>query len=199
MTWRPFAILTAALWLSACSNMVYSERPLFEPERAPVITFRAGFWAAPEPECAFDPAKPFGEWPECANGVEYDERGAAGERGKTVLASGKPIIVQASPSPDDEAPFLYSYWAIEPTARDESGRVTSFAAWAVQCGPPNAARPSRPPESASNITRRPLPGLLIRGDNCLASRPRAVRRAATASRKWWPASVVRWVRDKDGL
>ena len=143
---RQALIVLAALLLTAC-NAVVSTKPLFsdrDARGAPPL--KPGVWAMLEnANCAFDPANPPAQWPECADPVVFDGRVLRGPEGDKLpmaylLAKGEPRILQLEMRDQDEPTNLetmYLYLAVEP----EPGRgpITRAKAWLVQCGPPSAA------------------------------------------------------------
>ena len=199
--------LLAVLGLAGCTNMVMSERPLFtkaDAKGAPI--FRPGVWAAPDPGCDVDLKTPLDGWPKCAHG---DVMGSDGPilpdpSMKPVLAAGDPIVVQiALPAeltkagkglPGAGASVFYS--ALKPVESDDRGQVVAFEGWLVECGPPPPPRKAEDGSEIRLVTDRPLPGLRIVEDHCLATRPATVRAAAAASRTWQTEiHLTRWIRD----
>jgi hypothetical protein len=193
------AAVVAALLTSACSNLVYSDRPLFVAGDPPALTFRPGLWATPDPGCEFNRFERLEAWPDCANGTYLDAQGRS-DRSETpaVIVAGDPLIAQDGPMPAAKGPFRYMYWAFRPSRFDPRGRATEVLVWFVQCGPPEKSRPrgTTPAiDGGMNTTKHPLPGLEMRDDNCLASDAGTVRRAAAASLDWSQPMATRWVRD----
>ena len=117
MRWpvRVLVLLSSALLLGACTNMVRSEAPWFGPadaEGAPAL--RDGVWAAVHPDCRFDADRPLEQWPTCADGrvirdgedLDLSYSGGEDEHGRRrrsgygwsseafVLAAGAPRIHQ---------------------------------------------------------------------------------------------------------
>lgn len=189
------ALATAAALLGACSNQVFSERPLFAPTREPAL--RPGVWAAPSEPCRFDPAAALKAWPKCAGGqvVQPGQR-AWRERRISLQMVGDPPILQVSQS-DRRGPYYYH--ALEPLRRDAQGHIVEMETWPVLCGPPPTPRPNEQGEweATDGVTDHLLPGLIVSGQNCEARDPAAVRNAAAASRGWEADMHVRsfWVRD----
>jgi hypothetical protein len=115
-----------------------------------------------------------------------------------LIAAGDPLIAQIHPTAKDAPVRVYFYAAVRPFARDDQGRVVEFESWPALCGPP-------PPDDGQGdggmkhfITRQALPGLTIDGENCVATDPATVRKAATASLAWVKdRGRVRWIRDAD--
>lgn len=66
---RVLVLLLSSLLLSACTNMVRSERPWFGPaDTAGAPPIRDGVWAAVSSDCRFDAERPLERWPACAQG-----------------------------------------------------------------------------------------------------------------------------------
>jgi hypothetical protein len=200
------AVLGVALLSSACSNLVYSARPLFDGQPTADLRFRPGLWAAPAKGCRFNAVRPLSAWPKCANGAVFDAAGPVGDpvvnEKPAVFESGGAVIIQSEnekrdpPDRPDAASLPYSYLAIGRLNRDAGGRITRFSEWLVQCGPPHLTRKPRKADgpAQSDVTRHPFPGLTVLGDNCEATDAASVRHAATASRAFG-ATGARWVRD----
>jgi hypothetical protein len=221
---RGLTILALAAMLAGC-NTVYSERPLFTRKDsigAPVL--KPGLWLIRSSgDCAFDETLPTRKWPECA-----DDRGTmiGGPAGKPtmggqpmVLAAGDPIVAQVRDR-DDHGTARYYFAGVQPQAHDAAGRVVAFRWWIARCGPPpsrpSPAAPSEAPDpakapptagdatkpvpvtSGSYVSPTPLPGLDVRGDDCVARDPKVVRAAVTASPSWPDAGIesAHWVRDR---
>ena len=206
---RLVAILGLGLLTGACTNMVYSERPLFEGQTAAEgLHFRAGLWAAPDKGCRFNPARPLAAWPKCANGQAFDDTGPVGvspTENVSAFADGEVVIFQTEtrdrkPADHPDASDLpFSYSAMGGLRRDADGRIVRFQEWFVQCGPPHSAKPAGTrfrTAPATEITRHPFPGLTIIGENCVATEAASVRHAARSSRRLG-ASTARWMRDGD--
>jgi len=96
-------------------------------------------------------------------------------------------------------PATYVFEGLRPLEFDAQGRVIAASAWLVQCGPPEP-----PPAGGSDHlyrpTKRPLPGLTMKGPDCVARDPETVLRATRASETWpqnsgEPAARIHWVRD----
>ena len=140
-----------------------------------------------------------------------------------VLAPGDPLIQQVTPctalglapafaSPPGDAPpsrstdtppprldpRAYCYSAMRPTRFDSAGRIVSFEAWPVYCGPwPTEEEAER---SGGNVTLAPFPGLHVVYENCTAENEEALRMAARASEAMTGSGVpgrvsAHWVRD----
>lgn len=219
---RWMAVLVVLPLLAAC-NLVTSPEPLFTPADtvgAPIL--RDGLWLSSgdglglgqsSDDCEVDVALPADQWPACVRWYvvergqirtfEKPEDGGQGEWTSEpfLLAAGQPAILQLDLR---AAPVLkgilqsegFLYQGVEPTGRDEAGRVIAFDAWFAYCGPPPDwdAKPSR---ERAGQTRKPFKGLkLHRHDpNCTASKASAVRSAAAASRALDMSSSDRWIRD----
>ena len=104
--------------------------------------------------------------------------------------------VSASASPPAHA-RPYAYAGVRPTRFDDQGRITAFALWPVQCGPP-------PPKDKNGndtgaATLNPLPGIEMKpGDAVCSTRSvAALRNAAKASEAWapQPRGDSHWLRD----
>ena len=203
-------VVAAAVMLGGC-NLVVTPSPLFSAaDQAPGALPRPGVWrAVQKPDCAVDPEKPLGEWPECAGGValqaggraRYYDHAAKPPVWKTqslLFLPGSPMIgqvevtvvggVQAVATP-------YAYVGVRPTRSDGERRIVAMRVWPVQCGPP-------PPGDALSLTKSLLPGLKVkRGElACTTSDVAALRAAAAASEAWAPEPMRgewAWVRDGD--
>lgn len=196
---RAVAILAAALALAGCSkaNQVRSTGPLVMEQASLIL--RAGVWASPDEDCAFEPKASLKTWPDCAWGARrggdafnarWSMRGMVqGSR----LAGGNPMIRQShlrftAKGQGDER--LYDYEALRPLQRDGKGRVTAYETWTVMCGPNEApARAISEPQAAADAATAPAaprvlpPGLEARGGSgCLARDLAAVRNAAVLTR-----------------
>lgn len=215
---RVFLTLCLAAGLGGC-NMVLSDRPLFTAADATGPALREGLWLTVEDDCPVDTRKPTRDWPFCAdwgvlrNGVvqrrnefpseTYPDQYETWSRAVVLLAAGEPMILQAGtaqeepffderPEPELSSFELFSFHALEPTERDDQGRIVAVRAWTVQCGP----RARKANGRLENETREPLPGLTKRRPNCSADTREAVINAAKASRDWTPKpAVFRWIRD----
>lgn len=190
-------LLALLVLLGACSNQVYSDRPLFEPATGTVL--RPGIWATPDPGCRFDSAAPLAVWPRCA-GAQVVAPGQVSwrdSRANLSLVDGDPLIVQLQAARRPQDTWFY---ALGPIRRDEGGRIVEFETWAVMCGPPPPPRYDEAGQvgDEDGVTERPLPGLRITGRNCRARDQAPVRAAARLSRAWDddPTRSV-WVRDGD--
>jgi hypothetical protein len=194
---RISVLAVLALGLCGCSNYVYSEKPLFTARDSRGLPeLRPGVWAGKEErDCAFEEARPLKEWPECANGVVLGRSAARAAarltEGKGLLVAGDPMVMQTS---GQGAGGRVDYQGLRATRFDERRRAVEIAIWPVQCGPPTPAHPEFPVRTT--LTQTPLPGLVVRDQNCIASDPEAVRGAARASEAWdaQPARL-RWVRE----
>jgi hypothetical protein len=200
---RTLTIVLAAFATSACTNLVASERPLF-PAEAPKTVFRPGLWSGPrDSKCQFDPAAPRAKWPDCADAFEMSERGPVEDKnGVYVVADGDPLILQmTSREADTTGRIVTGYLGLKPSRYDAQHRVTQFAVWLVQCGPPyrHPVPKGQPrPIVGDNSTLHPLPGLEMVEKNCLARAPGPVHNAAAKSFRWaGPLMRFSWVRDAD--
>jgi hypothetical protein len=204
-------VVAAALMLGGC-NLVVTPRPLFSAaDQAPGALPRSGVWrTAAKPDCAFDPAKPLGEWPECAGGValqadgraRYYDHAAKPPAWKTqslLFLPGSPMIGQVEVTvvgatlPVGDKP--YAYVGVRPARTDEARRIVAMRVWPVQCGPPA-------PGDTLSLTKSLLPGLTAkRGEiACTTTDVAALRAAAAASEAWAPEPMRgewAWVRDGD--
>ena len=203
-------VVAAALTLGGC-NLVVTPSPLFSAaDQAPGALPRPGVWrTAQKPDCAFDPEKPLGEWPECSGGValqaggraRYFDHAAKPPAWKTqplLFLPGSPMIGQVEVTVVGEAlPVAkpYVYLGVRPTRTDEAQRIVAMKVWPVQCGPP-------PPGDTPSLTKSLLPGLTAeRGElACTTMKVAALRAAAAASEAWAPEPMRgewTWVRDGD--
>jgi hypothetical protein len=187
-----------ALSLGGC-NMVTSTRPLFtKADTRDTPVFKAGLWSAEDPACVFDPAQPLASWPKCAGGsvIPAGQGVLQGTDGTEILiAAGEPLIGQLHFKPGGPLPIGYFYGALVPIARDDQRQVIEVESWVAQCGPPRPPGPNG--EQDPRVSLHPLPGLIIKDDNCIANDPRLVRKAVIASRAWQPVHKTHWVRDGD--
>ena len=203
-------VVAAALMLGGC-NLVVTPSPLFSAaDQAPGALPRPGVWrTAEKPDCAFDPEKPLGEWPECAGGVDvqaggrarYYDHAAKPPAWKTqslLFLPGHPMIGQVEVTVVGAVlPVAkpYAYVGVRPTRADEARRIVAMRVWPVQCGPPA-------PGDTLSLTKSLLPGLTARRDDlaCTTTDVAALRAAAAASEAWAPEPMRgewAWVRDGD--
>ncbi|MDP3175545.1 MAG: hypothetical protein Q8M88_14025 [Phenylobacterium sp.] len=195
---RAMTATLLALSLGACSNLVYSDQPLFTAtDSAGAIPMRPGVWmVSGDAECAFDAAAPLATWPECAEGKAVTRRearqgAAAFVDDDAMIAGGDPMVVQ---DPGDAPETRTSYFGLRVTRLDARSRAVEFAVWLVHCGPPPPPDPADP--DRPSVTDRPLPGLEVRDANCVAHDKEAVRGAARASEAWDHGGArFRWIRD----
>lgn len=191
-------LVLAAILLSGCGNVVFSEGPLFTTADARGATrFKPGLWLAEEPHCEVDLTQRRDKWPTCARPMTMTRRGpgdpAFWEDKRPLLVAGDPLILQLSFEPPDEHDTHY-YWALRVTARDRRGRAKAISMWPVLCGPPRPNEGEDGHEPSRRLTMKLLPGLEARGNNCIARDPGAVRQAADASEPWTPEpSTARWI------
>ena len=188
-------VLAATLLLGGC-NLVTTRSPMFPAPGAPTIalTLRPGIWAQATPDCA----RRSRSRPETCyllvapDGVRETVDGELGTlQPMPAFFAGRPIIGQML-SVSDDGQRSYSYIAIEPIERNETGEATAVRAWAVYCGPPhrNRNRPGHRPVS----TRRAFPGvILLSGQGCTADSAATVQGAAAASMSLYPPVELRWV------
>ena len=198
----------AALTLLSGCNAVTTRGALFTPaDAAGAPAPRPGLWRfAIDADCKVDESRPLVEWPECGAGTVLGP-GAAGyydhRTGKPVwtvqpltLVAGTPRIAQAQVSISGDAkmesdPYIYA--GVKPTSFDDQGRITAFAFWLVQCGPPTA--------DGDHATIHPAPGMDFKpGDPvCTTASAAALREVAKASEAWAPKPLTaRWLRDGPG-
>lgn len=189
------AVLAAAL--GGC-NLVYSEQPMFTAANAAAAPqAEAGLWLMESENCTVDLAAPVPDWPACAEHQTVADHGPRAFRlfpgGDLRLSAGDPLILQTRER-DDHGRWVYFYAGGLATAYGLDGRATAFRFWPVQCGPP-PPKPAQGEAHSRYVTRAPLPGLKIHGDDCRARDPAAIRRAAQASEAWAETtSAIRWVR-----
>jgi hypothetical protein len=190
-------LLLVVAALSGCGNLVQSDEPLFSKATAGAPPkLKPGLWRSVEPSCQVDVDETVSRWPDCAAAMPVGQDGLmeVDEDSELLVVDGDPLVLQMGP-PEAEAGATYSYMAMKPARHDRRGRVLEFGAWWVVCGPPPPAGPA--PEKGSRerrVTLEPLPGLEIRGDDCIARDPEAVRRAARASEAWSVRLTYQWVR-----
>jgi len=188
---RGLALAAATLVLTACGNVVRSERPLFDAaDEYGTPRFRPGVWISNSPDCRVDERAPVAPWPSCADPLVIGKEGLKdpklldGAIGR--LAAGDPMIAQMA---DKDG---FSYLAIKVLQSDRRGRVLAFRTWPVLCGPPP---PHKSDGSEGKVTLSPLPGLEVRGDDCFARDKASVRSAAAASEAWNAEPfIIHWVR-----
>jgi len=196
---RILATCALAVALTGC-NLVYSTRPLFTlADEVGAPAMKPGVWLLAKPDCAFDEALPVKQWPKCADwvlvrpGQILSPDSAEGEEQRwsvieTLLAKGEPRVLQwREPEKADDH---WAYAGVASRATDADGRIVEIEAWPALCGPP-------PPDDAkSKVSAEPLPGLVIDGQDCLASEAAPVRASAAASRTWaGEHQAAHWVRD----
>jgi hypothetical protein len=193
--------LAGAVVLGGC-NLVTSEQPLFhQADTRATPALKPGLWAVSDPNCQFDSAQPMSQWPKCAQAEEIPSRQGVlhmKDGTEVLIAAGDPLIAQIYPIAKGAPIGVYFYGAIRPLARDVQERVIEFETWPALCGPPPPPNDTEGDGRMRFVTRQPLPGLTIDGENCAAKNPAAVRRAAVASRAWVKDfGRVHWVRDAD--
>jgi hypothetical protein len=213
---RTLVLIGAGLLLSGC-NMVVTSTPLFtKADEDGAAQLKPGVWSGPtDASCTFDERAPLERWPSCANGDVVGDGAIAGYqdnggkpvlvRSDDILAAGEPRVMQVHASTATLGPGVtvsgYFYLALRPTGTDDHGRIITFTAWPVLCGPP----PADTPLTNNKIvlgTKHPLPGMVMDkdGNNCATGSTGALKNAAVASEKWatndgGSVSASHWVRD----
>lgn len=195
---RILMLLTVALAIGGCTNMVFSDRPLFhraDSRGAP--SFRPGVWAAKAGDCVADLSRPLQDWPACALGIVHGRNGPEdipGEVSFRVVAGDPPVLQQAYFG-------TVLYGGLRPLEHDERGRVTAYEAWVALCGPPPPPRTTGAASiTGGQLTLELLPGLEADDSNCRARRSDAVRRSVAQSRPWQQAVVeMRWMRERTAI
>lgn len=187
------AAMASAMFLTACANLVITERPLFSvADAAGAPKFRPGIWDTsshqPPADCTYDGSKPETTWPACAS-----PPAPIGETPSWLAVSGDPAIMQFPGAlKSNSGKGAFSYMAFRVVKSDADGRATGAEVWPVLCGPP----PAKADESG--LTRYLSSGLKPSKDsnNCTTNSQTAVRRAARASRAWASdTAAIHWVRD----
>jgi len=144
---------------------------------------------------------------------------AQGQAAPYLLAAGDPLVLQArteiaasasasatgdatasasaSVTTDPNSPPPYVFLGVRPLSFDRQGRVVRMEQWPAMCGPPPPPAPGggAPPAKTAYVTRDPLPGLSIEGDDCTPSGKAAVINAARESRAYSDVQTAHWVRD----
>lgn len=126
--------LLTALLLAACNN-VSSETALFARAAAaepPLL--REGMWGVRKEGCVLSAS---GRTPDgCTPPIPVSATlvGPEGTGMPYVLAAGDPAVAQLTVR-DSAGKTTWYYWAVEPVARDVSGRIIEARVWPVQCGP----------------------------------------------------------------
>jgi hypothetical protein len=215
---RRLMLLVALAGLLGGCNMVTSTRPLFNAvDAAGAPQFRPGLWTHPDAGCVFDAATPAHTWPYCAGsvivrptyfrGIRFgsaaphadDDKAMPTDAVPYVLAGAYPSVLQVRIG-DPGRPKQYVYQGLRPTKLDENGLIIEARMWLVQCGPPEPPAPGSN-EKFYRATQSPLPGLTMKGTDCIARDGETVLRAARASEGWrqndggW-GPTIRWVRDR---
>ena len=188
-------------------HVLRSRRPLLRASGAPgTPTLRPGLWVQTDKDCAFDPARSAGAWPNCARSMvvrpglmltnlshccirTYGSQ-------SYVLEPGLPGILQLSGAkrrPDGR----YAYEGLRALSSDPDGRITQARMWLPGCG---ASSVPSPDSISDNPTPDPWPGLRW-GDNgdCFAIAPGPVRAAVIAAEHADDdfAIEMHWVRDAE--
>lgn len=89
---------------------------------------------------------------------------------------------------------VWIYQGLAPVKFDAEGRIVEARAWTAQCGPPP---PKQQDGSKTRYsTDKPLPGLSMREENCIAKAQGPVRNAIKASEAYeTDIRPMRWLRD----
>jgi hypothetical protein len=214
-TWTAFSGLLAALALSAC-NMVDDHAPTFGASSA-ASPLKPGEWqtlshceTSPPPPGKVctpfpDEGGPVGQLvvtPKTLLG-----RGASpdGPHISYVISPGSPMLMQVAFTVPDKfnQPSLRSgphvfFVALEPTARDAAGQITSAIVWPVLCGP--APQPDSPGfdsnDERRDVTTQPFAGLAMEDLTCTAKDEASLRAAALASRSVFATTLrYEWAGD----
>lgn len=201
-----------ALTLGGCA-MVTSDKALFtEADKAGAPVLRAGLWAMPDANCAYDEKAPALTWPKCANfTVVTDKTLSGGERSDGaagpqvlgyLLAKGDPPVIQVAAPAEEKSGPRFVYAGLRPTAFDEAKRVTAARIWLALCSKPPSAKDKTlkaPPATLPpGLTKRP-------GDaSCIAATADPVRKAVVRSEGWIASGgpddfslPAHWVREGD--
>jgi hypothetical protein len=214
--WRPVmlsGLACAALMLAGC-DFVMTVTAMFTPgDAAGAPVLKPGYWSSTV--CTADGAA--ARAPICAGGylltrtemrevMPPGDSGALGpQRGQTetyLLVAGDPMVMQiAYTNPEvSPEPGAYIFVAVEPTARDEAGRIVAAEVWPVICGP--AAPPPKPDapvdmDGFPPATDHPFPGMTLDDVGCLPADKAALFNAAKASHT--PDNIglaLHWVAEK---
>lgn len=206
---RALVLALAALTLCAC-NQVYSRAPLVSEQRqSEDPEFHSGLWQVTgyENRCQFDIRKRRRDWPDCAVGVEF-------KRGQMFLVTGTqrvlaqtqrltgadPILLQGhwqaemlkdprvpEPKTTDNPYYGWTYAAVTPVRFDAAGRMMEAKLVIAECGPL---------PYGGSVTNRPLPGLAIVGQNCVAKDLDTVRAALKSAMETGPVHTLRLIREE---
>ncbi len=205
-SFRTLAAVLGAVALAGCNAVVTKTPLLTRADEAGAPSAKPGLWRfAGDTDCQVDEAKPLADWPECGGGVVLKDGKAGYYERKTgkpvwtlqpvILAAGAPRIAQVQVVVGGDVtvesnPFAYA--GARATQSDAQGRITAFAFWPVQCGPPPKGADADP------ITTAPLPGLVLKPGEpaCTTASVAALRNAAKLSEAWAPKPMTaRWLRD----
>lgn len=205
--------LGLAALLSAC-NMVVTTEPTFLAADQGAPALREGLWVSEEKGCDFDINQPAGAWPACARWMVIKDFALTGvtEEGERfripfVLSSGDPRVMQLrledeeKKTVDGQVASLYLYMGLRPLATDPQGRITAYAGWIVQCGPPPPMDAKRPDGAPRYGALAPSPGMIMdkESSGCAPRDKASLIRAAGLSEHYDAAAksgeAIRWVRD----
>jgi hypothetical protein len=198
---KPISMLAvaAALFLSGCENLVFSEKPWFSAQDAVgAQAVRPGWWMEDKPDCRVDLEASSTTWPDCVNLLlePADWKGVlwATDGTEHMLVEGDPMIAQyqAQTSKDAAVPSqnAYLYFGVAALERDATGRALVLRYWPTLCGPPRRDRPNA-------VTPRPWRGLRVKHEGgCVAENVRTLRNAVERSRTIeTDTPTLRWLRD----
>lgn len=131
---RVFVLLISSLLLSACTNMVRSQAPWFDPvDAAGAPPLRDGVWAAAAADCRFDASRPLEQWPGCAQG--------------RVIRGGEELALNSIGSGDGHGRLVRAHY-------DWSSEAFVLAAGAPRihqsaCGAPRSGKPEKDTAAAA--------------------------------------------------
>ena len=186
--------LAAAIALAGC-NTAYSPVPMLTAEDgANQPSLKPGLWEAAwpcdgareEPGChgetnQFVVAADHWQW------LDKDSKGKADLfPSPTYLAvPGQPLVLQLRLDPGEKSGELnYLFLGLAPLKRDASGAITRAELWIVECGPPPKGGQAGGSSGHPYVTREPLPGMTMTGDNCIPRDRTVLVSAAGLSRNW---------------
>jgi hypothetical protein len=222
---RAAALLCAAALLGGCNIVVSRTPMFAQADTAGAPAFRPGLWVGEKDDCRFDEAAPADKWPDCAEPVMVapgEIRGVGAQEQKTstpyLLAAGDPLVLQAQTdldlsakaeasasgdgsasaavAADASAPRPFVFLGVHPLAFDRQGRITRMEQWPVMCGPPPPEpKAGSSPAQGRYVTRDPLPGLTVEGEDCTPASKAAVINAARQTRAYSQIQTSHWVRD----